>query len=201
MILNFRRIWQYALTVAVLMVTIGIAISSNDVATYKSRVAAYLSEGNYAKALEVGQRSDKSDRQLMLLRMKALHHEHLLGERLFTYPIIGAGRPLVSKGGDYELCAYLIDKDLKKFAAALPKYYAINEQLPRHYREALVCYNRKHSDCVIVFHDAVMETDYEDMQQQKRGYKDAKARQVALARNYEGTYWYYFDFLNNEIGK
>ncbi len=201
MILNFRRIWQYALTVAMLMIIIGIAISSNDVATYTSRVSAYLSEGNYAKALEVGQRSDKSDRQLMLLRMEALHHEHMLGERLFNYPIVGDGHSLVSKGGDYELCAYLINKDLKRFVAALPKYYTINEQLPRHYREALVCYCHKHSDAVIVYHDNIMETDYEDMQQLKREFKDSKARQVALARNYDGTYWYYFDFLNKEIGK
>jgi len=198
MILNFRRIWQYALTVAVLMIIIGIAINSNDVGTYTRRVSVYLSEGNYAKALEVGQRSDKSDRHLMLLRMEALHHEHLLGERLFTYPIVGDGRSLISKGGDYELCAYLIDKDLRKFAAALPKYYAINNQLPRHYREALVCYNHKHSDPVIDYHDNVMETDYKDMQQQKKAYKDPKARQVALSRNYEGTYWYYFDFLNKK---
>ncbi len=196
MILNFRRIWQYAFTVAVLMMIIGIAIDSNDVKTYTRRVTTYLAEGNYAKALEVGQRSDKSDRQLMILRMEALHHERLLGERLFTYPIVGDGKSLINRGGDYELCAYLIDKDLKKFAATLPKYYSIDEQLPRHYREALVCYNHKHADPVIVYHDDVMETDYEDMQQQKRLYKDVKARQVAISRNYEGTYWYYYDFLN-----
>ena len=119
--MNFRRLWQYTLAVAMLMFVIGIAIDAKDVTTYTRRVRHYMDEGNYEKALQVGDRSDKTNRQLMLLRMEALNHEHQMGERLFTYPVVGRGDQLVSKGGDYELCAYLIDKKLDHFVAALPK--------------------------------------------------------------------------------
>lgn len=193
---NFRRLWQYSLAVAMLMFVIGIAIDSTDVTTYTRRMQGCMAEGDYAKALQVGERSDKTDRQLLLLRMKALDHEHLLGERLFTYPVVGRGGQLVRKGGDYELCAYLIDKNLPRFVAALPKYYALDDQLPRHYREALVLYMHQHSNPAIVYHDNVMDTDYKDMQQQERLYPDPKARQMVLSQNYGGTYWYYYDYLN-----
>jgi len=193
---SFRRVWQYALAVAMLMFVIGIAIDSNDVKTYTRKMQGYIAEGDYAKALEVGRRSDKTDRQLMVLRMEALNHERQLGEQLFTYPIVGSGGQLVSRGGDYELCAYLIDRDLEKFVRALPKHYAINDKLPRHYREALVLYRHKSGNPHVVYHDDVMDTDYEDMQQQERNYSNPKARQMALSQNYEGTYWYYYDYLN-----
>ncbi|MDE7455404.1 MAG: hypothetical protein K2M96_01715 [Prevotella sp.] len=193
---NFRRLWQYSFAVAMLMFVIGIAIDFTDVTTYTRRMQGYMAEGDYAKALQVGERSDKTDRRLLLLRMEALDHEHLLGERLFIYPVIGRGGQLVHKGGDYELCAYLIDKNLTRFVAVLPKYYALDEQLPRHYREALVLYMHQHSNPAVVYHDNVMETDYKDMQQQERLYPDPKARQMVLSQNYGGTYWYYYDYLN-----
>ena len=176
MIVNFRRLWHYSLAVAMLMFLIGIAIDSTDV----------------AGALRIGERSDKTDRQLMMLRMEALRHEHLMGERLFGYPIVGEGKPLVGKGGDYELCAYLIDRDLNRFAVTLPKYYTVSQLLPRHYREALVLYNHLRANPVVVYHDNVMDTDFKDLQKLRRTFADKKAAQVAISRNYGGTYWYYY---------
>lgn len=196
MIVNFRRLWHYSLAVAMLMFLIGIAIDSTDVTTYTRQVRDCMAEGDYAGALRIGERSDKTDRQLMMLRMEALRHEHLMGERLFGYPIVGEGKPLVGKGGDYELCAYLIDRDLNRFAATLPKYYTVSKLLPRHYREALVLYNHLRANPVVVYHDNVMDTDFDDLQKQRRTYADKKAAQVAISRNYGGTYWYYYYYLN-----
>lgn len=196
MIVNFRRLWHYSLAVAMLMFLIGIAIDSTDVTTYTRQVRDSMAEGDYAGALRIGERSDKTDRQLMMLRMEALRHEHLMGERLFGYPIVGEGKPLVGKGGDYELCAYLIDRDLNRFAATLPKYYTVSKLLPRHYREALVLYNHLRANPVVVYHDNVMDTDFDDLQKQRRTYADKKAAQVAISRNYGGTYWYYYYYLN-----
>ena len=196
MIVNFRRLWHYSLAVAMLMFLIGIAIDSTDVTTYTRQVRDCMAEGDYAGALRIGERSDKTDRQLMMLRMEALRHEHLMGERLFGYPIVGEGRPLVGKGGDYELCAYLIDRDLNRFAATLPKYYTVSKLLPRHYREALVLYNHLRANPVVVYHDNVMDTDFDDLQKQRRTFADKKAAQVAISRNYGGTYWYYYYYLN-----
>ena len=123
---NFRRVWQYTLTVAMLALVVGIAIEIPDVKRYADKMEYYISKGDYAEALAVGDRSDKTDRRLMQLRIDALAHEHLLGERLFAYPLKGNSGSMVKKGGDYELCAYLIDKNLDKFVEALPKYYTVD---------------------------------------------------------------------------
>ena len=193
---NVRRIWQYTLAVAVLMLVIGIAIDTTDVRRYASRMERLMSDGNYAEALQVGNQSDKTDRHLMKLRMKALAHEKLLGERLFAYPVSGKGSEFVRQGGDYELCAYLIDKRLDDFVRVLPKYYKVDATLPRYYREALVLYRHLRSNPALVYHDAVMDTDYQDLQELERMYPKKRARQMAVFQQYEGTYWYYYEYLN-----
>ena len=194
--LNVRRLWQYTLAVAVLMLVIGMAIDSTDVRRYASRMEALMQAGDYEEALKVGEHSDKTDGRLMQLRVEAMGHEGLLGDRLFAYPVKGRSGRMAAKGGDYELCAYLIDKQLDKFVEALPKYYKVDEHLPRYYREALIQYNHLRSTPRIVYHDSVLDTDYNDLQQLERQYADRKARQVAVFHQYEGTYWYYYEYLN-----
>ena len=194
--INFRRVWQITLPMAVLMFIIGIAIDTTDVRRYASRMERLMEQGDYQQALEVGERSDKTNQHLMQLRIKALGHEHQLGDRLFLYPLTGKSGKMAEQGGDYELCAYLIDKNLDRFVEVLPKYYKIDDNLPRYYREALVQYCHLRSNPRIVYHNAVMDTDYSDMQQLERQYADKRARQMAVFSQYEGTYWYYYAYLN-----
>ena len=194
--MNFRRIWQVSLAVAVLMFIIGMATDDKDVRRYADEMERLMAKGDYQKALDVGSKSDKTDRRLLQLRIEALAHEHQLGERLFAYPIVGRGSDLVKKGGDYALCGYLIDKQLDRFAELLPKYYKMDNQLPRYYREALIQYNHVRSHPRIVFHDNVLDTDYRDMQQLEAQHSEPEARQMAVFRQYEGTYWYYYGYLN-----
>jgi hypothetical protein len=194
--MNFRRIWQVSLAVAVLMFIIGMATDDKDVRRYADEMERLMAKGDYQKALEVGSKSYKTDRRLLQLRIEALAHEHQLGERLFAYPIVGRGSDLVKKGGDYALCGYLIDKQLDRFAELLPKYYKMDNQLPRYYREALIQYNHVRSHPRIVFHDNVLDTDYRDMQQLEAQHSEPEARQMAVFRQYEGTYWYYYGYLN-----
>ena len=192
--LSARRIWQYALIVAMLVLVIGIAIDKQDVRHYADRMEQLMAEGDYEGALHVGERSDKTDRRLMFLRIDALGHLHQLGDRLFTYPLTGSSGSLAQRGGDYALCACLIDKQLDRFVRLLPKYYPTTENLPRHYREALVLYNHLRANPVIIYHDDVMDTDYNDMKQLERQYSDRRARQMAVFQQYEKTYWYYFGY-------
>ena len=192
--LTARRIWQYTLIVAMLVLVIGIVIDKRDVQHYADRMEQLMAEGDYQRALQVGDRSDKTDRQLMLLRIEALGHEHQLGERLFTYPLTGNSGSLVKRGGDYELCAYLIDKQLDRFVSKLPKYYPTTDNLPRHYREALVLYTHLRANPAMVYHDNVMDTDYRDMKALERRYADHRAREMAVFQQYEKTYWYYFGY-------
>ena len=194
--LNFRRVWQVSLAVAMLMFIIGMATDDTNVRRYAAEMERLMAKGEYQKALEVGDKSDKTDRRLLHLRIEALAHEHQLGERLFAYPIVGQGSDLVKKGGDYALCGYLIDKQLDRFVELLPKYYKVDGELPRYYREALIQYNHVRSHPLITFHDSVLETDYQDMQQLEQQHKDNTARQMAVFNQYEDTYWYYYGYLN-----
>lgn len=191
---SVRRIWQYTLIVAMLVLVIGIAIDKRDVRHYADRMERLMADGDYEGALHVGERSDKTDRRLMLLRIDALGHLHQLGDRLFTYPLTGHSGSLAQRGGDYALCACLIDKQLDRFVHLLPKYYHSTDNLPRHYREALVLYNHLRANPALVYHDDVMDTDYRDLKQLERQYSDRRARQMAVFQQYEKTYWYYFGY-------
>lgn len=126
------------------------------------------------------------------------------------YALIGA-RPLVAQNtrqyldalettgkatkatADYKLCALLIDRDIDAFARLLPRYYDIGDSLPKHYREALVLYNHMRSNPIVAYHDNVMDTDFDDLQALERQYADNNARQLAVFKQYRGTYWWYYE--------
>lgn len=95
---------------------------------------------------------------------------------------------------DYLLCGFLIDKNLDDFVKNLPKYYNINGKLPKHYREALTLYTHIRSNPTIVYHDDIMDTDYEDMKTLEKKYKSAAARKFAIYEQYAGTYWWYYEY-------
>ena len=134
--LTLRQLWQTLFIVVILMFIIGVATDGTDVSYYQHRMERYMADGDYEKALEVGEESDATDAQLTQLRIEALRKTHQLGDRLFAYPVVGNNKGMNNLKGDDELCAYLINRQLDKFAEALPRYYAINDSLPRHYQEA-----------------------------------------------------------------
>ena len=101
----------------------------------------------------------------------------------------GKATPAVA---DYRLCAMLIDRDIDSFACNLPRYYTVNDSLPRHYREALVLYKRLRSTPVVEYHDAVVDVDYNDLKKLESEYPDATERKVRVAEKYYGSYWYYY---------
>ena len=78
----------------------------------------------------------------------------------------------------------------------LPRHYKIDKQLPRYYKQALIQYNHLRSTRPVNYQDEVLETDYQDMQRLEAQYPDKKARQVAVFRQYEGTYWYFYAYLH-----
>ena len=189
-----RHLWQTIFIVVILMFIIGVTTDSTDVSNYQHRVERYMAEGNYEKALEVGKESDAADAKLTQLRIEALRKTHQLGDRLFTYPVVGKSKGMRNLKGDDELCAYLIDRQLDQFAEALPHYYEINDKLPRHYQEALTLYNHKRANPRVIFRNTVMETDYRDLQELEHKYTNKNERKLNVMSHYRGTYWYYFDY-------
>lgn len=93
---------------------------------------------------------------------------------------------------DYRLCGCLVDRDLDTFARLLPKYYTVNDSLPRHYREALVLYTHQRTHPALVYHDNVMDTDFADFQKLEDAYPEGNARKLAVYEQYFGTYWWYY---------
>lgn len=89
---------------------------------------------------------------------------------------------------DYVLCGRLIDRDLKGFARLLPKYYDV-QSLPRHYREAMVLYERQTKSVDTV--DEALSKEYEQLLQSLEA-SPATEQQLQLLERYRNTYWYYY---------
>ncbi len=95
---------------------------------------------------------------------------------------------------DYILCGCLIDRDIDSFVKNLIMFYSVDNTLPKHYREALILYTHMRSNPLVVYHDNVMDTDYEDMQRLEKCYdSDKRAMAHALFEQYYGTYWWYYN--------
>lgn len=95
---------------------------------------------------------------------------------------------------DYLLCAYLLDKDLDKFAEYLPKYYPVDSLLPKHYQEALVLYTHSRAHPKIVYHHDVVDADYQDYQAMAKKYPEDLVRKTKIRDIYGKTYWYYYQY-------
>ncbi len=93
---------------------------------------------------------------------------------------------------DWLLCAYLLDCNLNQFARTLPKFYTINDSLPKHYKEALILYNHMTSHPVVIFHNSVGDADFDDYQDLQKKYADKRERYTALREKYGNTYWFYY---------
>ena len=96
---------------------------------------------------------------------------------------------------DYLLCGHLIDKDLDSFAREVGRFYTLNDSMPRHYREALVLYNHLRSNPHIVYHDPVLDVDYDDLQKLKASYKEPSERKGNVLEHYGNSYWYYYEYV------
>lgn len=97
---------------------------------------------------------------------------------------------------DYILCAYLIDRDLDSFVRTLPEFYEVNDNLPKHYREALTLYTHLRSKPYIIYHNTIMDTDFSDLQALERKHKTQTAKSVAVNEMYSGTYWWYYMYAD-----
>lgn len=93
---------------------------------------------------------------------------------------------------DYLLSGYLIDKDIDAFAREVGKHYALNDSLPKHYREAMVLYTHLRARPVAVYQNAVLDEDYDNFRELRRQYTDKMEQKGKVADLYFGTYWYYY---------
>ena len=120
------------------------------------------------------------ERRMMVLQDSAVTHVDSL-----------RARPLM----DYYLCALLLDRDLPSFAKSLPRFYAQEAALPRHYREALAVYYAEDSLATRFASDAIMDSIYRDYTTLRCSFQDRPmAQRKACAEAFPSTYWNYYFF-------
>ena len=96
---------------------------------------------------------------------------------------------------DYKLCALLIDRQIDRFASEIGRYYDLSDRLPKHYREALVLYRHLRSNPVVIYHHAVTDEDWRNLQELESLYADPTERKGRVEDQYGNTYWYYYEYL------
>lgn len=100
-------------------------------------------------------------------------------------------KPLCHKRSiDYLLCSYLLERNLSEFIKHLSQYYTLNDNMPKHYREACVLYGNLVGKQI--YKDASVEADYHDFLSIVRTNKNKEIRLSEMRDNYFGTYWYYY---------
>ncbi len=233
-----RLSWQNMLTMTVMGLVVCMLGNADPLFHYRMRMESYLAKGDYASAIKVGADEAKTDSSLTMLRVWSLSGSQQLGDKLFTYPLVGGSDAMLPNGGSVKLmmaderrlyahlgvvfkeklrpmaylemlhrchratrpahnwllCAYLLDRNVSQFAHALPKFYAINDSLPKHYKEALILYNHMTSHPVVTFRNSVVDADFDDFQDLQKKYTDKRERYTALREKYGNTYWFYYHY-------
>ncbi len=107
-------------------------------------------------------------------------------------------RPLM----DYYLCALLLDRDLPSFVNELPRFYAQDTTLPRHYSEAIAMYYAEDSLAVRFAVNPSMDSIYKEYTLLKQSNSDRPSLQhKACADAYPNTYWNYYFFGKGQGNK
>ncbi len=90
-----RQIWINLFEICIMMTGVALLGNTRAVSHYEAHIEQSLNSGNIEEALRTGSRSQESSVRLTLLRAYALSQKGELGERLFSYPIVGCGNDLL----------------------------------------------------------------------------------------------------------
>lgn len=218
-----RRMWVNMLQMVVMFLLVVCISNGNQVFHHRMKMERLMMERKYADALEVGKLTEETDSSLTMLRAACLHRTGQMGDKLFTYPLIGGSKVLIPdsvttkalmwqtprwmhpmkngklryiKPTDYLLCGFLMDKKLDQFVAEVQKKYSLNDSvaLPKHYQEALILYTHHRAHPKVVYRNTVMEADFQDFQALECKYANPVQRNSALRDTYGNTYWYYYQY-------
>lgn len=215
-------LWQNLLLSFLMMMFCMYTANHDRIFHERMHMEHLMNEGRYAEALQIGKKQEETDSSLTMLRMACLYKMGQLPDRLFTFPLVGGSKPMVldsvtvksimwrapkwmqptnnphvtyRKPKDYQLCALLLDRKLDRFVTELKRSCNVDSvQLPRHYKEALILYTHLRTHPQLVFHDAVMDADFQDYQTLERKFANPQELQTALKDTYGNTYWYYYEY-------
>ena len=111
-----RRMWLNLLQMAAMMLLV-VGMSNTDaVFHFKAHAEMALLQGDTAEATRVGQQSNETDVSLTMLRLHALAREGQLGDRLFSYAVVGRSQDMLPlKGSRWHLLMMPEDSIWKAF--------------------------------------------------------------------------------------
>ena len=95
---------------------------------------------------------------------------------------------------DYQLSAYLLDRNLDGFYSVLLQGDSLSVNLPRHYREASLLYQQQYPQTEEILEDSLLSADFKDFLAMLNGEGSAQEREMRCRRRYGNTYWCYFYF-------
>lgn len=106
----------------------------------------------------------------------------------------------IAKTADWELCGLLIDRRIDDFVIRAKDIFGLRDsrdidRLPRHYREAFTLYTHLRARPLMVYHNAVMDEDFRNLQELEAHYTDPSERKGRVEEQYRLTYWFYYEYL------
>lgn len=216
--------WMSLLQMVVMMLLVVLVSNGNQVFHARMKMEKLMTEGKYDEALWVGKSMLESDSSLTMLRVACLHRTDKMGDKLFSYPLVGGSKAMIpdsvttkallwksprwmhpawiGKRGykipvDYQLCGMLMDKNLDKFVIEVQRKYNVTSgSLPKHYKEALMLYTHRRANPKLIYRNSVMEADFQDYQALEHKFANPAEKQAALRDTYGNTYWYYYQYGN-----
>ncbi len=90
-----RDTWQSVLLLCCMMVLTTLVASNDRIFHQKMKMECLMKEGRYAEALEVGKKSLDTDSSLVMLRAACLYKVGGMGDRLFSYPMVGGSKAMM----------------------------------------------------------------------------------------------------------
>ena len=115
-----RPVWLNMLMMALMMLGVAIVGNTNAVFHYRTHAETALMDRDFDEALRVGNESLETDANLMMLRMYALSRKGLLGERLFSYPVVGSSDAMLPTGQNTRMLMYPVDS-VYRHLGAIPR--------------------------------------------------------------------------------
>ena len=93
---------------------------------------------------------------------------------------------------DYLLCGYLLEKNIDSFAQNVAQYYALDEELPKHYREALTLYAHQIGHPVLAYQDSALASSYKRFDNIANAQKSSADGIIQGKKEFGDTYWWYY---------
>ncbi len=196
--------------------TLGIGIKSTETSKMLTDLRAYalarkgiLNEKIFEYPIPAGMRSflpmpDDSTKMTFNPRniygwLGAEPHTPVMQEQFLntvsTQPELADTHPQIM---EYQLATLLLNKQIDSFATAVKEWKGDSikrSDLPKHFREALVLYQRLRTKPVITIKDDLTETNYNDFAKMKHAAQNSHKNANALRLQYGDTYWWHYFFV------